>query len=600
MPYTQVSNLDFSDIKTALKEYLRSQSDFTDYDFDGSAWSILLDVLAYNTYYTAFNTNMVVNELFLDSATLRDNVVAIAKQLGYVPKSYTAPVARINFQVNYVGSGSLPKTAILNPGSAFTTIFDSSLYQYSILDTITSPIINGVASFENVPIYEGSLVKNYYTVNTALKSQRFIINNRGLDTSSIRVRVYQSQNSSYYEIYDFANNILNINPQSKVYFLNEIEDENYELIFGDGILGKKLENNQYVEISYLVTNGETTNGAKTFVFNGIITNNDNIVGSNITVNVVSTTPSYGGSNIEDVGSIKKNAPMFYSSQNRAVTSSDYSAIIRKIYPQISDIIVYGGENARPPEYGKVKIAIKPKNSALLSTLTKNQILTNLQPYMVGSVSADIIDPSILYIELNSDIFYDRNKTNQAPLEIKSKVISTVEKYINSSEIEKFNSKFRYSKLMSAIDQADRSINSNRTEIILRKDFYPQINSKFYYEICYQNKFDHNSDGPTINSTGFVVSEYPQYTVFLQNIDKNVVLYRIDNETNEKIILNASVGEVNFENGEVMLYDLTIIKGSFADNLIELRAKPAFNDINAVREVYLDIDISKSKFTTYAE
>lgn len=599
MPYTQVSNLDFNEIKTTLKEYLRSQSDFTDYDFEGSTWSTLLDVLSYNTYYTAFNTNMVINELFLDSATLRDNVVAIAKQLGYVPKSYTSPVSYINFEVNYIGSGQAPKTAIFNPGSGFTTVFDSSLYQYSLIDAVSAPIINNVAYFQNIPVYEGSIVKNSYTVNTALKSQRFIISNTGVDTSSIRIKVYQSQNTSSFEIYEFADNILNVNSQSKVYFLNEIEDENYEILFGDGILGEKLENNQYVEISYLVTNGSLTNGAKTFLFNGVITDNDNSTYP-VSINVISATPSYGGSDIEDITSIKKNAPMFYSSQNRAVTSNDYSAIIRKIYPAISDIIVYGGETAVPPEYGRVKIAIKPRNTALLSSFTKNQILTNLKPYMVGSVSADIVDPSILYIELDSNIYYDINKTNQTPLEIKKKVVSAVENYITSAGIEKFNSKFRYSKLISAIDQADRSINSNQTSITLRKDFYPQINSKYYYEVCYQNKIAFDNDHPTVQSSGFIVSEYPQYTVFLQNIGSNLVLYRVDNLNGERIILNNSVGKVDFEKGEVMMYDLTIIKGSLSDNSIELRVKPQFNDINALREVYLDIDISKSKFTTYAE
>ncbi len=370
MPYTQVANLDYNDIKIALKEYLRSQSDFTDYDFEGSVWSTLLDVLAYNTYYTAFNTNLVVNELFLDSATLRDNVVGIAKQLGYSPKSVTSPVAYISFDVNF--TNTTPDVAILRTGSAFTTIFDSELYQYTTLDDVSASVENGVASFINVPIYEGSLVKNSYTVNTALKSQRFTIQNQGVDASSIKVKVYPSQNSSAYEFYDKAENILDVNSTTKSYFLNEIEDENYELFFGDGVLGKKLENNQFIEVSYLVTNGPSTNGAKTFVFNGIIDDKDNAVYP-LSVSVTDVTPASGGENIESIDKIKFNAPRYFGTQDRAVTAQDYAAIVRNIYPAVADIITFGGELASPPEYGKVKVVIKPSNANLLSSLLNKKL-----------------------------------------------------------------------------------------------------------------------------------------------------------------------------------------------------------------------------------
>jgi len=597
MPYTQVSNLDYNDIKIALKEYLRSQSDFTDYDFEGSVWSTLLDVLAYNTYYTAFNTNLVVNELFLDSATLRDNVVAIAKQLGYTPKSVTSPVAYINFDVNFINT--TPDVAILRTGSAFTTIFDSELYQYTTLDDVSAAVENGTASFVDVPIYEGSLIKNSYTVNTALKSQRFLIQNQGVDTSSIRVKVYPSQNSSAFEFYERADNILDVNSETKTYFLNEVEDENYELFFGDGVLGKKLESGQFIEVTYLVTNGPDTNGAKTFVFNGIVDDRNNAVYPlNVVVN--SVTPASGGENIESIDKIKYNAPRYFGTQDRAVTAQDYAAIVRNVYPAVADIITFGGQDADPPEYGKVKVVIKPSNTNLLSSFTKQDIVRRLQPYMVGSVTVDIIDPSILFVELTSKIYYDRTKTNLPPAEIVKKVRTGIQQYIDQSDTEKFTGKFRYSKFIGVIDDADRSINSNQTTVMLRKDFYPAINSSFYYEVCFQNAFDKECNGPTLQSTGFTVTEFPEYTVYLEDRDGIIVLYRIDDLTGLKIVLNDSLGEINYTKGEIMLNDLTIIRGSFEDNRIELRVKPLSNDINALREVFLDVDMTTSKFTAYPE
>jgi hypothetical protein len=560
-------------------------------------WSTLLDVLAYNTYYTAFNTNLVVNELFLDSATLRDNVVGIAKQLGYTPKSVTSPVAYISFDVNF--TNTTPDVAILRTGSAFTTIFDSELYQYTTLDDISASVENGVASFINVPIYEGSLVKNSYTVNTALKSQRFIIQNQGIDTSSVRVKVYPSQNSSAYEFYDRAENILDVNSSSKTYFLNEIEDENYELFFGDGVIGKKLETNQFIEVSYLVTNGPSTNGAKTFVFNGIIDDKDNAVYP-LSVSVTEVTAASGGESIESINKIKFNAPRYFGTQDRAVTAQDYAAIVRNIYPAVADIITFGGELASPPEYGKVKVVIKPSNANLLSSFTKQEIVRKLRPYMVGSVTVDIIDPSILYVELTSKIYFSRSKTNLPPAEIVKKVKTSIQQYIEQSDTEKFNGKFRYSKFIGVIDDSDRSINSNQTSVMMRKDFYPTINSTFFYEVCFQNTFDKDCEGPTLHSTGFVVSEFPQYTSYLEDRNGRIVLYRIDDLTGLKIVLNDSAGNINYDKGEIMLYDLTIIRGSFEDNRIELRVKPLSNDINAVREVFLDVDMSTSKFTAYPE
>ena len=604
MSYVQVANLDFNEIKLALRDYLRSNTDFTSFDFEGSVWSNLLDVLAYNTYYTAFNTNMVVNELFLDSATLRDNVVAIAKQLGYVPKSVTAPKATVNFQVNF--GENYPETITLRRGTGFVTSFDDNLYKYVVIDDVTVPVANGIAYFDDVDIHEGNYISDTYNINFSLSTQRFILKNNSVDTSSIKVRVYDSIASTTYQTYELAKNILDVTPTSKVFYLEEIEDEKYEVFFGDGVFGRKLENGERVVITYLVTNGEETNGANAFTFSGILEDIDGSTNYTLTVSNPSLADgsvlsvASGGAPIESISSIKFKAPKYFGTQDRAVTSNDYAAIVRNIYPAVSDIITFGGEEADPPEYGKVKIAIKPSDASRLSSVTKNDIREALRPYMVGSVTPDIIDPSLLYVELTSKVYYSKKQTTQTKDDIRTKVINNLNRYIDSSDVEKFNGKFRYSKFISVIDNSDRSITSNDTTVMMRKDFYPIINSTYYYEVCYQNSFYLECDSPVMSSTGFVVSEYPRFTVYLEDRDGKIVLYRIDATTGNKIVLNNSIGVIDYEKGELMMSNLTIIKGSYFDNRIELRVKPRNKDIIASREVYLDVDIQNSKFTVYPE
>jgi hypothetical protein len=475
------------------------------------------------------------------------------------------------------------------------------LEQYVAVDDHKVPVNNGIASFSNISLYEGSYITNFYTVNTALKSQRFIIENPSADTNTIRVKVYPSRTSSFYDIYEVANNILNVGPETKAFFLEEIEDEKYELFFGDGVIGRKLSNNEYIEVSYLVTNGPETNGAKNFTFSGVLEDSDGNSNYSVSINNITTvSASSGGEDIEDISKIKFNAPRYFGTQDRAVTSQDYAAIVRNIYPSVADIIVFGGEDASPPEYGKVKVVVKPSNATYLSAFTKQQIVENLKPYMVASVTPDIVDPSILFVELTSKIYYDSTITNQTSAEIVQDVTTALEDYIPRSNTEKFRGKFRYSKFVGVIDDANRSISSNQTTVMMRKDFYPLINSTSYYEICYQNEFDKDYDGITVESTGFVVSEYPDYTVYVEDRDGIMVLYRIDPLSGLKIVLNDSLGTVDYVKGEVMMYDLTIIRGSFNDNKIELRAKPLYNDIVALREVYLDVDMTQSKFTAYKE
>ena len=602
MPYTQVANLDFADIKAALKDYMRAQSDFTDYDFEGSAITTFLDVLAYNTYYTAFNTNMVVNEMFIDSATLRDNVVSLAKQIGYRPRSATAPKAIVDFVVNYQGGGTPPDTLVLKQGTGFVTNYDDTLYQYVVIEDQEAPLVNNTATYEGIDIYQGTLLTQSYTINTALKNQRFIINNTGTDVSSIRVKVYKQQGDTSFLTFSSAENILNLDGTSEVYFVEEIEDENYEIFFGDGVFGKQLDNGSFVEITYLTTSADTTNGAKTFSFSGLI--HDKINPSNsfpYNTSVTLVNASTGGANPESVSSIKKQAPKSFATQDRAVTADDYVSIIKKVYASISDIITFGGEEDNPPEFGKVKIAIKPDNASTISSYTKNEIVKALKNYSVASVTPVIVDPSILYIELNSTISFKTSKTTLSKAEIQSKVIKAVEDYISSAETEKFNGKFRHSRFASVIDGADGSINSNLTNVTLRKDFYPILNSTYYYELCFVNEFKDSCDASVMKSTGFVVSEYPSFTVYLEDDTFGKIdLYRLNSLTGEKVYLKKGVGDINYTHGEIKLYDLTIIKGSFTDNKIEIRVEPASRDVDAVRELYLDVDISKSNFSAVPE
>ena len=598
MPYTQVSNLDFEQIKVSLKEYMRSQSEFTDYDFEGSALATLIDTLAYNTYYTAFNTNMVVNELFIDSATLRDNVVSIAKQLGYRPKSITAPTAYISFSINYTNA-TTDKELVLQPGTGFVASYDNNIYSYIVNDAVTGQVVNNVATFENVEIKEGTRLVNTFTINSAIKSQRFILDNQDIDTNTIRVQVYPG-GGSFNEEYKIADNILGVDGTSKVFFLDEIEDQRYEILMGDGVLGKKVENNSRIEVSYLTTSGPESNGVKTFVFTGVVQNPNGVSPNAFTTTITSTTPSSGGEEVESTAKIKYTAPKAYGTQDRAVTAQDYEAIVRKVYPATSDIIIFGGEDQDPPEYGKVFIVLKPNDASYLTSLTKSQIIADLKKYVIASVEPEIVDPSILYVEITSKIFYNTGLTDQTEGQIRDKAINSVQSYIDTSDTEKFNGKFRYSKFIGVIDDADISINSNLTSVIMRKDFYPQLNSTFYYEVCFQNAFDEDCDDPVLSSTGFRVTEYPNFDVYVEDRDKKIVLYRLDSVTGEKVVLDRDIGDIDYVKGELKMYALTIIRGSFFDNRISLRVKPLSNDIKAMREVYLDVDVANSSFTAYKE
>ena len=498
-------------------------------------------------------------------------------------------------------SGTAPAEVAIKAGSGFVTNYDGSLYRYVLKENMRVSVANNVATFTDIPIYEGSQVVNRTIVSTN-ESQRFIIDNSGVDINTLNVRVFQAANSSIFKDYKLANNILDIGASDEVYFVSEIEDEKYEIFFGDGVLGKQLENNNLIEMSYIITNGTATNGANAFVFNGLMEDEN---GASITlpfsISSISTTSiASGGADIETIDKIKYNAPKFYGSQNRAVTGNDYKAIVRNLYPATSDVIVFGGEEQVPPAYGKVFLSVKPTEANTLSSFTKNELTTELKKYTVASIRPEFVDPSILFLELTSNIYYTGTKTQLLPAEIATKASTAIVEYLKTSQTEKFNGKFRYSKFIGVIDNSDLSINSNDTSVMMRKDFIAQINASSYYEICYQNAFYVDCNNPVVSSTGFTVFEFPTYTSYLEDRNGKIVLYRLDPVSGDKILLDDSVGTINYEKGEIEMTNFTILKGTFSDNRIELRVKPANKDIEVKREMYLDVDVSKSKFVAYKE
>ena len=596
MSYVQVANLDFTEIKSSLKEYLRSNSDFTDYDFEGSTLSTLLDVLAYNTYYTAFNANMVVNEAFLESATLRDNVVSLAKQIGYLPKSSVSPTAVLNINADFSTQNNIPSIVKMPRGSQFLTRINGTTYSFiTAKDYVVGLNSQSVAEFQDVEIKEGNYVIETFTFNSAIP-QRFILQNSGIDTGTLKVTVRPTFNSTSVVEYRLADSIIGFDGTSQVFFLQEGEDERYEIIFGDGILGKKLDSNNYIEVSYITTNGSAANAARVFSYGAVL--EDQVGGNDYapTITLTTTTAASGGESLETVDSIKRNAPKFFNTQNRAVTADDYESIIRRIFPAIADIVCFGGEDASPPEYGKVKIVVKPSYATKLSAYTKNLISTDLKKYAVVSVTPEIVDPSITYVELNSNINYNKSKTTLNESELKASVINSLTTYRSTSDLEKFNGRFKYSRIVGIIDATDESITSNETDIKLRKDFIPVLNTVTQYEICYQNVVKSGCSNPSVQSSGFVVAGYPSDIVYLADDQKgNVYLYKIDPTTQNRFILNAQQGTIDYGKGEVMLNRLNIIKGTYDDERIELRVNPTNKDIYAYREAYLSLDLQSSVF-----
>ena len=594
MPFTKFANLDFDQIKTSIKDYLRANSTFTDFDFEGSNFSVLIDTLAYNTYITAFNSNMVVNESFLNSATIRQNVVSLAGNIGYIPRSREASKAQISFKVST--SQDTP-TLTLQAGLVCIGTVNDTSYTFSIPNNISANLVNGTADFNEITAYQGTFLKKEFTVDGSL-DQRFILNNSFIDTSTIYVYVKESNESGIGVQYFSVDNILNVNSISKIYLLQEVQDEKYELLFGDGLIGNKLKNNSIITVTYIVTDGVSGNGAKSFSFAGSLKDSSNVVVSNFSspISITTNQQSQNGAEIESIDSIRYFAPRIYSSQYRAVTSRDYEAIIKKIYPETESVSIIGGEELDPPEYGTVSIAIKPKNGTYVSDFQKSRILSDLKQYSISGINQKIIDLKILYVEIDSSIYYNYSQVSTVE-SLKTKIINSLTQYSNSIDLNKFGGRFKYSKVLQVIDNTDSSITSNITKVIIRRDLKAVTGQFAQYELCFGNKFHINREGYNIKSTGFNISNEPD-TVYLTDVPDSTgtngiiaIVKPLSDGSNQVIIKSA--GTIDYLKGEIKLGTIKISATSLADNTIEIQAFPESNDIVGLNDLYLNFSISKS-------
>jgi len=609
MPLVNFSNLDFDQIKTTLKTYLKSNSNFTDYDFEGSNLSTILDVLAYNTYITSYNANMVANEVFIDSATLRENVVALARNIGYIPKSRKAARATVSFFIDTTNIDEIPSSITLKKGPIASTSgsFGSQSFVYSILEDITVPIFDGIASFDNLPIYEGTLLTSNFVYNTRNVNQRFILPNTGIDTELISVNVKPNKESTSQVTYIIQDSLFTVKPDSKVYYLQEIENERYELLFGDNKFGKALDEGNYITANYIVSNGDSANGVNQFTFAGRLTYTRNSKEFPVTSGISLLTTgliSSGGEQIESVESVKKFAPRIYASQNRALTADDYESLIpSKIYPETESISVFGGEELIPPQYGKVFISIKPRFGDFLPNLVKENIKLRLKKYAVAGIVPEILDLKYIYLEINSKVYYNSNFAPSS--EYVSTVVQTnTTKYSESSELNKYGARFKYSKFLKTIDESHESITSNITTLQMRRDLRVVLNSFAEYQIGFGNEFHiNNMNGYNIKSSSFRISQIQQ-NVYLSDVpntnrtDGSIFLFTLPsaNSTNPTIV-RRNVGNINYKKGIITLNPINILAGKIKDGqtIIEISGIPHSNDVIGLQDLYLQLDISSSNF-----
>ena len=590
MSFNQFTNLDFASLRAQIKDYLRVNSEFADFDFEGSNFSTLIDLLAYNSYITAYNTNMAVKECFLDSATLRENVVSLARNIGYVPRSARSAQAVVNFSVDL--STNDTKILTLKAGQVALGVQAGSNYIFSIPDDFVATTgVNNIAAFDNLKIYEGIYLEKTFQIDYSQPNQRFILPNANIDATSIRVTVQSTTN----EIYSLYNNILQVDSTSKLFLIQEIEDEKYEILFGDGIIGKKPPAGSIISVSYIVTNGKLGNGARNFSFVGILRDDtDATVTSGISV-LRTSQKSENGDDIEDISTIKYLAPRIYSSQYRAVTANDYTGIIPFVYPNVDSVTAYGGEELDPPEYGKVFISIKPKDGSFLSQITKDDISRQLKQYSIAGIKPEIIDLKYLYVEVDTTVYYNTNATSEVS-ELLTAVTKTLTTYSQSSDINSFGGRFKYSKVIGLVDNSARGITSNITRVKMRRNILPELNTFATYELCYGNAFYDQPNGYGIRSTGFTVSGIDG-TLYLGDIPTagttvgKLVFFKLVN--NLPLIVKNDAGTVDYVHGEINLDVVNITGASLSSGVIEVEAIPDSNDIIALKDLYLQLDVPNS-------
>ena len=593
MAFGQYVNLDFDQIKISIRDYLKANTNFTDYDFEGSNLSIIIDALAYNTYTTAYNTNMAANECFLDSATLRENVVALARNIGYVPRSRRSARAKISFTVSGLESTT---TLTLNSGITCNGSGENSNYIFCIPEDITVAVVNGVAEFNNIEIYEGNFVSQNFTTDTSLFNQRYILDNSFIDTSTIKVKVKPSESSTSTVTYNQIDNIIGITSTSSSYLLQEIEDERYELIFGDNVIGKKLSNGNFVTVSYIVSDGREGNGASEFSFVGNITNQDGGAINPDDISLVTTEEkSRDGDDIESISSIKYYAPRIYSSQYRAVTSSDFESVLAYIYPNVESVTAYGGEELSPPRYGKVFISVKPRNGDFLSDQTKRELIQRLKSFAVAGIVPEFVDLKYLYVELQTSAYYNTNLTND-PENLKTNISKALTQYSRSIDVNKFGGRFKYSKSVSLIDNVDVSITSNITRVLIRRNLIAEISKFAQYEVCFGNMFHVQEKSYNIVSTGFTIQGVIG-TVYLADEsidrDKGRIFFFTYTEGGTPVVIKKNAGTVDYMHGEILIDTVNITSTVIANNIIEIQAIPHSNDIVGLNDLYVKFDMSNT-------
>ena len=593
MAFNQVNALEFNQIKAQIKEYLRSQSQFSDYDFEGSSLTVLIDALAYNTYYTAVNANLAVNEGFLETAVLRENVVKLARMIGYTPKSARSARTTCNIAVQTVFP--YPKSVTIAAGLVLNfTGLDNNNFVFSIPTDITQSVdsLTGIAAFNDTVLYEGLYLTDTFVKNTA-ERQRFILTNDRVDTTSMIVQV---TSGTVTEKYLQATDITKIDADSKVFFLEESEYQIPEILFGDGVVGKSLVNGDVVTVKYTTSGGTGANGLK--VFENIGTFRDNLNNA-ITSGISITATSFpdGGSEPETTEAIKFSAPKFYSAFGRAVSTRDYEAIIPQIYPNVASIACYGGEEAEPPEFGKVFLAIKPKNADKLSLSEKNSVLKKLREYSVAAIQPTIIDPSILYVDLTSFVYYNPNITRKTPEQLKNLIITTLTVLNSSGEFNKFGGKFKYSKIQNIIDDAERSITSNITRIAMRKNVTVDLNTRVNYKICYGNRINQQTTtNPAVISSGFKIVGDDINTYYLNDDGSGTLRLYYVKGTGEFEYVDGLWGTVDYDMGEIVINDLIIQSTNVANNTLQIKATPKSNDLVSLRETYITMGIDNSVIT----
>ena len=603
MPFTNYTNLDFDQIKTSIKDYLRANSEFSDFDFEGSNFAVLIDALAYNTYITAFNANMAVNESFIESATLRENVVSLARNVGYVPRSKKSAVSEVSFTIKFSGES---QTVTLKAGLICVGNTRNSSFVFSLPEDITttspldsaSDILVGsrTATFTNLKIYQGSLARESFTVDTSL-DQRFILNNTSIDTSTIVVRVKGPADTTAGKEYKKIDSITTLDSNSEIYFIQEVKDEKYELLFGDGIFGKALETGSVINVSYIVTDGKESNGASVFSYSGNARGStDEVIQPTNTVTVTTGQKAQGGASIESLRSVKYFAPRLYSSQYRAVTASDYETIVKLIYPDTESVAVMGGEELDPPRFGEVQISIKPKNSLYISEFNKQQILADLKQYSLAGIRQSIIDLEILSIEYDTFVYYNSSKVVSVN-DLKSLISQSLNDFAASEDLNNFGGRFKYSKFLNEIDSTNSAITSNITRIKIRRDLRASLGRDAQYELCFGNRFHVSKDGKNIKSTGFNVNGISR-TLYMtdtpnEDLKTGVISFVAEEASDNFTVLVKNAGTVDYIKGEIILNTTNIVGTEISGGVVEVQAFPESNDIIGLTNLFVVLATDKS-------